>query len=154
MHGNTKLRFYACKIKKKLCQKYVNTINPSLIQFKSKYTDLAIYLHTDFYGDDSYVGTLPNAVLCSHRLALFSTAINSVSCCYSLKQTYIITKLTSTCSHILALYIIISISHCQPTSVMTEQEALSVLCNMQGFFQTSRETICLGCKPTWRVTHL
>jgi len=34
-------------------------MNPSLIQFKLKYTDLVIYLHTDFYGDVSSVGTLP-----------------------------------------------------------------------------------------------
>lgn len=72
-------------------------MNPSLVQFKLKYTDSVIYLHTDFYGDDSGIGTLASAVPCSHPLSLFSTAITSVTRCYSLKQTYIITKLTSTC---------------------------------------------------------
>jgi len=90
----------------------VNTIKPPLIQFKLKYTDLVIYLHTNFYGDDSGIGTLSSAVPCIHRLSLFPTAINTVSCCYSLKQTYIITNLTSTCWHILVLYIIITISGC------------------------------------------
>jgi hypothetical protein len=72
-------------------------MNPSLVQFKLKYTDLVIYLHTDFYGEDSGTGTLSSVVPCSHRLSLFSTATNSLSCCYSLKHTYIITKETSTC---------------------------------------------------------
>jgi len=46
-----------------------------------------MYLHKDFYGDDSGIFTLSSAVPCSHRLSLFSTAINSVSCCYSNKHT-------------------------------------------------------------------
>jgi len=67
----------------------VNTINPSLIQFTLKCTDLVIYVHTDVYGDDSGIGRLSSSVPCSHCLSLFSTVINSVSCCYSLKHTYI-----------------------------------------------------------------
>jgi hypothetical protein len=119
----------------------VNTINPSLVHFKLKNTNFVIYLHTDFYGNDSSIGTLSSAVPCSHRLSLFSTATNSVSFCYSPKETYITTKLTSTCWHILVLYIIITISYRQTTCVTTEQEAL-VYCAACKDPSKHRETLC------------
>jgi hypothetical protein len=72
-------------------------MNTSLIHFKLKYTNLVIYKQTDFYCDDSSIGTLSSAILSSHRLSLFSKATNSVTSCYSPKVTYITAQLTSTC---------------------------------------------------------